>query len=58
MIPVDGGSLYVKKIKRADVPSMRLEDLRTLPVTFDNQGARRLEFHAAVAQMNDAEPQG
>lgn len=58
VIPVPTGCLFVKKVCRADVSGMRLEDLRTLPVRFDNQGVRRMEFHNAVSLMDDTEPQG
>ena len=56
--PIAGGSILMKKVKGSEVPSYRMEDLRILPVHFDSQGVRRLEFPAAIALMDGTEPMG
>ena len=56
--PIAGGSILMKKVKSSEVPSYRMEDLRILPVHFDSQGVRRLEFPAAIALMDGTEPMG
>ena len=58
VVPVDGSSMLVKKIKYEDLGSYALEDLRVLQVKFDAQGTRRCEFSKAIAEMNDAVPLG
>ena len=47
-----------KRVPEAEAPSYRLEDLRILPVYFDQQGTRRRDFAQAVALLMDGVPQG
>ena len=61
LVPATDASLTpccVKRIQEKDAPSYKLEDLRVLPVHFDQQGTRRRDFAQAVAIMVDGVPQG
>ena len=53
-----GVPVFVKRVGVAEAPSLKLEDLRTLPVQFDAQGVRRRDFASAVACMMDGMPLG
>eukprot|EP00438_Fugacium_kawagutii_P025699 Skav229290 [mRNA] locus=scaffold544:87897:88883:+ [translate_table: standard] len=59
LIPIDGGlTLAIKKIKTSELASFKSKDLRTLPIKFDSQGARRRDFFEAVALMSADELPG
>lgn len=58
VLPAGAESILIKKVPQADAPTYRMEDLRVLPVEFDNQGIRRRDFATAVSKMDDAEPMG
>lgn len=53
-----GDGCMVKRVAQTDANQYKLEDLRTLPVSFDLQGVRRKDFSSAVPLMVDAVPQG
>ena len=50
--------VFVKKVAAADVPQVKLDDIRVLPALFDAQGTRRREFNSAVASFVDTVPHG
>lgn len=58
LVPAGPEFIYAKKVRSEDAPSLKLDDLRILPVYFDSQGTRRREFNIAVGLMNDTPPQG
>lgn len=58
VLPAGVDSVLIKKVKASEAPAYKLEDLRVLPVKFDNQGVRRQEFSAAVSLMDDSDPSG
>ena len=59
VVPVAaGGAALIRRIPEATIDEFRSDDLRVLPVAFDNQGERRRTFATAVAEMNDQEPEG
>ena len=55
---VDGSAVacFAKRVLESDAPSYKLEALRVLPVSFDQQGTRRRDFAQAVAMMADGVP--
>ena len=58
LVPAGVEFIFAKKVSATEAPSYKLEDLRVLPVQFDNQGTRRREFNLAVGLMVDTPPQG
>ena len=53
-----GQGCFVRRVPHADAANYQLDDLRVLPIRFDQQGTRRREFNDAVACMIDGVPQG
>ncbi|CAE8604771.1 unnamed protein product [Polarella glacialis] len=51
-----GGHLFIKAVPAGHVEAP--EDLRVLPVVFDNQDLRFRDFGGALAAMDTAEPEG
>lgn len=58
ILPSGNKHVALQKVPAADAPSLKLEDIRILPVQFDAQGTRRREFNIAVASFVDTIPQG
>mmetsp|Transcript_69667 Transcript_69667/g.109961 ORF Transcript_69667/g.109961 Transcript_69667/m.109961 type:complete len:422 (-) Transcript_69667:584-1849(-) len=61
LIPACDGSgipCCAKRVPENEAASYRLEDLRILPVYFDQQGTRRRDFAQAVALFVEGVPQG
>ena len=53
-----GEGCLVKRVLQQEAVNFQLEDIRILPVQFDQQGQRRREFSAAVPIMVDGSPMG
>ena len=53
-----GKPCFAKRVSSQEAPNHALDDLRILPIKFDQQGVRRREFSEAVAAMADGVPQG
>ena len=51
LVPKNDGALCVKLVPKAKVNSIDVVNLRVLPMTFDEQKNRRLEFAQAVGKM-------
>ena len=58
LVPEAGGALAVKQVAKSLVGTMEVQDLRTLPLIFDQQGNRRQEFALTVARMSQDEMPG
>lgn len=61
VIPAKDGSsspVFVRRVKVDEAPNYKLDDLRVLPIHFDGQGVRRVDFAKAVTLMVDGVPQG
>ena len=54
----DGKHLCLKQIEESKVATMEGRDLRVLPLHFDIQGQRRMEFSEAVARMTHEDMPG
>ena len=51
-------ALAVKKVLQSQIMSMEAKDLRVMPLCFDPQGNRRIDFSAAVVKMSQSEMPG
>mmetsp|Transcript_74297 Transcript_74297/g.177015 ORF Transcript_74297/g.177015 Transcript_74297/m.177015 type:complete len:387 (-) Transcript_74297:3566-4726(-) len=52
------GAGCARQITRAEMESFAHDDLRVLPVKYDNQGRRRRAYNECVDLINDEEPEG
>lgn len=51
LIPFGSGALCVKQVAKSKVGTMETRDLRVLPLCFDEQQQRRVDFARAVSKM-------
>ena len=58
LVPKNDGALCVKLVPKAKVNTIDVVDLRVLPMTFDEQKNRRLEFAQAVGKMRQVSMPG
>ncbi|CAE7845041.1 ANK1 [Symbiodinium microadriaticum] len=58
IVPAGADFITAKKVLPDQVPMLRFDDIRVLPVQFDAQGVRRREFNSAAALLHETVPQG
>ena len=58
VLPIPGGSIFIKSELAGTPVETEVADLRVLPVKFDQQGERRRTFRSALEAMTDDDPEG
>lgn len=58
LIPTASGSLFVKQVLKSKINTVEVQDLRVLPLDFDEQKNRRIDFAKTVGRMRQHDMPG